>query len=225
MTSSAVLDRAGGGAPFRVTHRRILPTGRAVVGGLLVTASAVGLFAAYGSAGDGPHDRYVTLAHDVVAGHVLSSADLRVVAIDLPAAQRSVSFTDARRLVGTVAVTRLKQGQLVQSADVSPRSARGERADVSVAVEPGSAMNGRSEYLRGGERVDVIATFLDGGLPVTRTVARDVIVVDVLTADRSLGNNGKLTVVLSVLPKDLEAVAGASAAGKLTLARTTGLRR
>ena len=195
------------------------------MGGLLVTASAVGLFAAYSSADDAPAARYVTLAHDVAAGHVLSGADLRLVAIDLPAAQRSVSFTDAHRLVGTVSLTRMKAGQLVQSADVGIARSGGRRADVSVAVEPGSAMNGRSDYLRGGERVDVIATFLEGGTPVTTTVARDVVVVEVLPADRTLGTSGKLTVVLSVRPKDLEAVANASAAGKITLARTTGLRR
>jgi Flp pilus assembly protein CpaB len=208
-----------------VQRRRALPGGRAVVGGLLVTASAVGLFAAYGSANEGPHVRYVTLAHEVPAGHVLTASDLRLVPIELPSAQRTVAFTEAGTLLGTVAVTRMKAGQLVQSADVARRSGRGERADISIPVDPGNAMNGRGEYLRGGERVDVIATFLDGGLPVTRTVARDVVVVEVLSGDRSLGNSGRLTVVLSVLPRELEPIAGASAAAKLTLARTTGLRR
>ena len=208
-----------------MVRRRSLPGGRAVVGGLLVTASAVGLFAAYGAAGDAPDERYVTVTHDVLAGHVLTPADLRLVPIDLPGAQRSVSFTDVGALVGTVATGRMRAGQLVQSADVSVVRGNGSRADISVAVEPGSAMNGRSEYLRGGERVDVIATFLDGGSPVTETVARDVVVVEVLAGDRTIGSSGKLTVVLSVHSDDLEAVAGAAAAGKITLARTTGLRR
>lgn len=212
-------------SPRAVARRRALPGGRAVVGGLLVAASAVGLFAAYGAAGDAPAERYVTLARDVTAGHVLVPGDLRLVPIDLPSAQRSVSFTDARRLVGTVAVTRLRAGQLVQSADVAVRRDGGDRADISVAVEPGSAMNGRSDYLRGGERVDVIATFLDGGEPVTRTVATDVLVVEVLSGERTIGSSGRITVVLSARPEDLEAIAGASAAGKITLARTTGLRR
>lgn len=195
------------------------------MGGLLVTASAVGLFAAYGAAGDTPDQRYATLTHDVPAGHVLTRSDLRLVPIDLPGAQRQVSFTDLGTLVGTVATARMRGGQLVQSADVSVVRGDGRRADISVAVEPGSAMNGRAEYLRGGERVDVIATFLEGGAPATQTVAQDVVVVEVLAGDRTIGSSGKLTVVLSVRPDDLEAVAGAAAAGKITLARTTGLRR
>jgi len=223
--TTAIPTGARTAAPRLVVRRRTLPGSRAVVGGLLVSASAVGLFAAYGAAADGPDERYVTLANDVAAGHVLTAGDLRLVPIDLPSAQRSVSFTDAATLVGTVATGRMRAGQLVQSADVSVVRGNGSRADISVAVEPGSAMNGRSEYLRGGERVDVIATFLDGGAPVTQTVAQDVVVVEVLASDRTIGSSGKLTVVLSVRPVDLEAVAGAAAAGKITLARTTGLRR
>jgi hypothetical protein len=52
-----------------------------------------------------------------------------------------------------------------------------------------------------------------------------VVVIAVLTGDRSLGTSGQLTVVLGVAPRDLEPIAGAAAAGKITLARTTGLHR
>jgi Flp pilus assembly protein CpaB len=86
-------------------------------------------------------------------------------------------------------------------------------------------MNGDRAFLRGGERVDVIVTFDRGGNPITRTVARDVLVVDVLAADRSLGTSGQLTVVLSVERDELEPIAGAATGGTVTLARTTGLRR
>lgn len=194
------------------------------MGGLLVTASAVGVFSAYGSAGDGPSRRYVTVAEDVAAGHTLTTGDLRLVALDLPAAQRRVSFTDVSRLVGTIVLGRMRGGELVQSADVGVARG-GDRADISVGVEPSSAMNGRSDYLRGGERVDVIVTFVDGGAPLTTTVARSATVIEVLAPDRTLGTSGELTVVLSVRPEDLEAVAGAATGGKITLARTTGLRR
>jgi Flp pilus assembly protein CpaB len=211
--------------PRPVARRRALPGSRAIVGGLLVAASAVGLFAAFDSAHGSPASAYVTVAHDVRPGEVLTAADLAVVPIDLPAAQRAVSFTDRRRLVGTVALARMRRGQLVQSADVADVREAGSRAEISVAVPPANAMNGDRAFLRGGERVDVIATFTQGGAPTTRTVAHDVVVVDVLTGDRSLGTSGELTVVLSVRPADLEPIAGAAAAGKITLARTTGLRR
>ena len=196
-----------------------------MVGGLLVAATAVGVVAASGATDHGPSTRYVVIVRDVPAGHVLAMSDLRLVAIDLPRAQRRVSFSDPRVLAGNVTVTRLKEGQLIQSADVANARRSRHLAEISVPVEPSNAMNGDSEYLHGGDRVDVIATFTQAGAPVTRTVAVDALVVDVLTGSRGLGSNGRITVVLAVPARDLEPIATASAAGKITLARTTGLAR
>jgi Flp pilus assembly protein CpaB len=208
-----------------VAGRRSLPGARAVVGGILVAGSAVGLFAAYDEARGTPASRYVTVAHDVRAGDVLAPGDLVLVPIDLPPKQRAVSFTDPSRLMGTVVLARMRAGELVQSADVAEVEGAGERAQISLAVEPANAMNGDSAFLRGGERVDVIVTLERGGNPITRTVARNVLVVDVLAADRSLGTSGQLTVILSVERDELEPIAGAATGGTVTLARTTGLRR
>lgn len=208
-----------------VAPRRSLPGTRSAVGALLVTASAVGLFAAYDAARRGPAASYVVLAADIRPGQVLRPSDLALVAIDLPAAQRAVSFTEPGRLVGTVSLGRMRKGQLVQSADVAAPAAAGELAQISVAVEPGNAMDGNTAFLKGGERVDVIATYTQGGAPVTRTVAVDALVVDVLTGERQLGGDGRLTVVLAVPPDDLEPIAGAAATATISLARTTGLRR
>jgi Flp pilus assembly protein CpaB len=228
--ASSLIERDGWGdalspVPRVLVKRRSLPGGRAVLGGLLVSASAVGLFAAYDASHAAPATTYVVAARDLRPGQVLTAADLEVVPIDLPAAQRAVSFTDRRRLVGTVALGRMRAGELVQSADVADRAQAPRRAEISVAVEPGAAMNGDRQFLRGGERVDVIATFTQGGSPRTVTVASNALVVDVLDGERGLGTSGRITVVLSVRPDDLEAIAGAAAAGTITLARTTGLER
>jgi Flp pilus assembly protein CpaB len=209
----------------QATRRRSLPGSRAVVGGFLVAASAVGIFAAYTGSTNGPASSYVTVARDIRPGEVLAAGDLRLVPIDLPARQRAVAFTDRGRLVGTVALARMRSGQLVQSADVAELAAAGRRAEISIAVDPANAMNGDRAFLRGGEHVDVIVTVTQGGDSATRTVARDVVVIDVLDADRSLGTSGQLTVVLAAEPEQLEPIAGAAASGTITLARTTGLRR
>jgi Flp pilus assembly protein CpaB len=205
-----------------VTRRRSLPGSRAVFGGLLVAASAVGLFAAYGASERHPADTYVVAARDVPGGEVFTAADLGTVAIDLPAGQRAVSFTDASVLVGNVTTVRLHRGQLIQSSLVTRPTSTRALARISVPVEPGHAMNGIG---LDGERVDVIVTYTDGGTPRTDTVARGVQIVQVLRGDRSLGTSGQLTVVLAVRPGDLEPVAGAAAAGTITLARTTRLQR
>jgi Flp pilus assembly protein CpaB len=208
-----------------VSRRRRLPGGRAVVGGLLVASSAVGVFAAQSSSGSGPTDAYVVLTRDVAPGQVLVDGDLALVGIDLPAAQRATSFTDPGVLVGTVVVGGMKQGQLVQSSDVAEVVSAGERAQLSVPVSGASAMNGDRRYLRPGEHVAVIVTYDRGGEVRTETVSSDALVVDVLVPERGLGAGGDLTVVLAVRPDELEAVAGAAAVGRVTLARTTGLPR
>lgn len=196
-----------------------------MVGGLLVAASAVGVFSAYGASTSGPSDHYVVLTRDLVPGEIIEPDALALAAIDLPAGQRRVSFTDPGILAGTVTLAAMKRGQLVQSGDVTQIDGRGDRAELSVSVEPGNAMNGDHRYLRGGERVDVVVTFESGGSTTTRTVARDVIVVEVLNGDERLGSVGRLTVVLSLAPADVEAVAGAAASGTVTLVRTTGMHR
>lgn len=208
-----------------VSRRRGLPGSRAVVGGLLVAASAVGVFAAYGSANAGPTDQYVVVTADVSPGERLTSGHLELVSIDLPGGQRSVAFTEPDLLVGAVATSRMVSGQLVQQSDVAKQVGVGELAQISVPVEPGSAMNGSRDFLREDERVDVIVTHTQGGTPVTITVAQDALVVKVMTGDRELGTSGQLTVVLAVPPDELEAIAGAAATGRITLARTTGLDR
>lgn len=222
LTPRAEHNGAAPGGPRRLARRRALPGSRAVVGGLLVAASAVGLFAAAGAGDDGPVARYVTVAREIAAGHVFEAGDLTRTPIDLPGVQRAVAFTDPAVLVGNVAMARLLPGELVQSGDVADRQSRRGQAHVSVPVEPGHALGGRG---LAGELVDVVVTLTDGGTPVTRTVASGVAVVEVIGGEGELGGSGRLTVVLSVDPDDVEALAGAAVSGTITLARTTGLAR
>jgi Flp pilus assembly protein CpaB len=209
-------------APRTLTRRRSLPGGRAVVGGLLVTASAVGLFAASGAAAGGPRHAYVVAAHDIGAGQRFGTDDLALAPVDLPARQRARSYTSIATLVrGGVAVDRIEAGELVQHSDVGPAGAR-RAALVSVPVEPANALGG--EGLE-GERVDVIVSWTQDGDVRTETVARAVRVSRVVTGSRDLGTTGRLTVVLAASPAQLERIAGAGALGKITLAVTTGVER
>lgn len=206
-----------------LTRRRTLPGSRAVVGGLLVTASAVGLFAAYGASSSEPADVYVVAARVVEPGQRLSAGDLKLERIDLPAGQRAHAFTRIGVLAGhTVSLNHIEAGELVQSGDVVDAGAGRGKARISVPVEPGNAMGGRA---LAGELVDVIVTYSVDGLPRTTTVARGVQVSEVLTGDRSLGTSGQLTAILLVDPDQLEAVAQAATSGKVTLAVTTGVQR
>lgn len=205
-----------------VRRRQALPSGRAVVGGFLVAAAVVGVVAVSTSGAGTPRDSYAVVTADVDAGDVLGPGDLDLVPLDLPDAQRAVSYTDLAVLAGATALAPLAAGQLVQSSDVAKPPGGPGLASVSLPVEPARALEGD---LRRGDRVDVIATTTEGGGPSTRTVTAGALVVDVVEeGSGGLGGPTGLAVELAVPPEDLEAVAEAGAVATVTLARTTGVQ-
>ncbi|TML58120.1 MAG: hypothetical protein E6G17_12765, partial [Actinobacteria bacterium] len=79
---------AGNGAGRAVRRRRSLPSGRALVGGLLVAIAAVGVFGAWLSATAAPTSSYVVARHDIAPGHRVTRADLALVRLHLPPSLR-----------------------------------------------------------------------------------------------------------------------------------------
>jgi Flp pilus assembly protein CpaB len=195
-----------------------------VVGGFLVAASAAGVFAV-AQRGDGPTASYAAVTEDVDAGAQLRPDMLALVPVDLPPAQRSISFADLDVLRGAVALTPMVAGQLVASSDVARPDGAPALAQISLPVDPASALNGDGNLIGAGDLVDVIVTYTTAGDPTTSTVTRDAPVVRVFRPDEAVGGAGSVIVVLAVPPADLEPVAQAAAAGKVTLARTTGVER
>ena len=100
-------DGNGSDVPARtVRRRRGLPGSRAVVGGLLVAASAVGLFAAASRSGDGPTHSYVIARHDLAAGTRLEASHLELAPMEVgpgsPARGRSMATSMAWRTTAVV---------------------------------------------------------------------------------------------------------------------------
>ncbi|MGI9120716.1 MAG: SAF domain-containing protein [Acidimicrobiales bacterium] len=216
---------SGSTRPSReVRPQRRLPGGRAVVGGFLMAASAVGIFAAYTAASTGPDGSYAVVTVDVAVGQRLTPAVLDVVPLDLGVDQRRVAFGgDIGALDGATALAPLVAGQLVQTSDVAKPAGGPDRAQISVAVDPGNALGGDLGLLGSGERVAVIVTYTQGGAPETATVSSDATIVRVLDGSERVGGGAGLTVVLAVPPGELEPIAQAAAAGVVSIARTTGL--
>lgn len=141
-----------------VRPRRGLPGGRAVIGGFLVAAAAVGTFAAYTNATADPDTAYVVAARDLSVGTRLSAADLTTVAIDLPEDQaaRAVPEDRAEELVDLLTLGPLAAGDLVHRTDVVRLGAAADEETVSFAVPRSRALMGA---IRPGETVDVAATY------------------------------------------------------------------
>ena len=201
---------------------RPLPNGRAVVGALLVTVAAVGTFAAYRSATEGPSSPVVVAAGDLPSGHHITATELRTERAELPPGAASRVFDSPSRLEGAVTVAPVHAGELIQSSSVvlAPDQEPPGRS-FSFGVERERALNGD---LQRGEHVDVLATFGSGEGASTAVVARDVTLVDVDAGAKSsaIGASGKLTVTVNMSSgDDVLRLAHATAVAPITLVRTT----
>ncbi|MFP5377035.1 MAG: SAF domain-containing protein [Acidimicrobiia bacterium] len=208
----------GGARALR--RRRALPGGRAVVGGFLVAAAAVGVFAGYTDATAGPRERYLVARHDLPLGHRLAAADVEAVALDLPPTLAARSYRSASQLTGAVVLGPVGKGELVQSSDVLTGAASSGERQISFPVESARAVNGQ---LRRGEVVDVVATYGTGGDAYTVVVVAGARVADRSASRDSLSTRGDEVITLA-LPASADALAVAHAvnAGAVTLVRTAG---
>lgn len=198
--------------PDRTIERRVgLPSGRAVVGALLMTVAAVGVFLAYVGADADPRADHVVAARDVPAGSVLTADDLTTARLDLGASVGDASFRDAAALVGQRLLAPLAEGELVQRSAVTGTPQDGPRNELTFRIAASRALNGD---LVAGDLVDLYVSDQDG----TTAVASD---VTLLAAPLSAGR-GELVLRLAIADDDvLVEVIDALNRGDVTVVRTT----
>lgn len=217
LLAPALNGRAESGGRRTLRRHRSLPASRAIVGGLLVTVAAVGIFAAYRDANRGPQRAYAVAARRLTVGSVLRGSDVRLVRMDLPAAMRRRAFREPRTLIGARLLGPLEAGELVQAGNLVAGPGDGTR-QLSFSIEASRALNGA---LRPGERVDVLATYGSGGGDAyTAPIAEQVLVADVASTGSSL-NAGRTLVVTVALddPQQILAITHAARSGAITLVR------
>lgn len=210
-------------SPHRPTRpNRGLPSGRAVIGGLLVTAAALVVFTGYAGAGTEPRGRAVTVTGAVPSGHVLRGSDLSVAEVDLPDDTASGSFDSVEEVVGSVTLTPLAGGDLVQRSAVHAGDAdRPPAHEFSFPIAPERAVGGG---LRAGETVDLFATHGSGPDAYTTVLARGAPVVAVQDAGRSTLAGGGLVLTLALTtPDQVLDTAHAAQVAELTVVRSTGV--
>lgn len=209
-----------------ITRRSGLPTGRAVVGALLVTLSVVGLFVAYRQAREGPDTAYVVLRERVDAGDRITASDLTTRLMELDPEVAALATGDIDGAVGSIALETLLPGQLLQPQAILAPGVGEESTDeifeFSFSVERSRVLAGN---IRRGDRADIVATISEGGTACTSVVARDVRVVDIddgSSSDVISSGNNRLTVTLALEePQQVLAAIFAVDEADVTIVRST----
>ena len=207
---------ARGPRPLR--RHRSLPGSRAVVGGRLVAAAAVGLFAAYARVEAGPDRSFVVARHPLAAGTRLQASDLALEPMDLPAGLQARVFDRVSALVGTTLLAPLERGEVLQASSVAATPVGGAARVLSFPVD-----RGRLGRLKQGERVDVLATYGTGPDAYTAVVLRSALVTGIDRGGSSLGDTDGAVLTVAVDDRDDElAMAHALQLAKLTVVVTSG---
>lgn len=223
-------DRAGanepaeGGSGRRIRRARGLPGSRAVVGALLVTAAAVGVFAAYLDATATPSTSYVVVQGDVPIGTLLTedlvtdTSRFGLVALDLPPelARNSIRSERALSIVGLRTTAPLAAGDLLSRTSLADAAGDDDAVAISFQIDKSRAVAGELEP---GERVDVAVTYGQADDAYTLYVARNVLLIDIAAAGGGL--EGEAVVLTLSLPDDerVLAIAQATNTGQVVVTR------
>lgn len=202
--------------------RRSFPSGRALVGGLLVTMAAVVVFAAYAGAQERPTSSVVVARRDLDPGQRLTAADVEVRAVAVPAELADRSFPDVGGLVGAVTLGPIGAGELVQEGAVRAGGDEDDGPEFSFPVDRERALAGD---VRPGEEVDLLATFGSGSDATTEVLARRARVLHVQEARTgTLGSSGRLVLTVGLASgAEVIDVAHASQVAVLTLVRPSSV--
>jgi Flp pilus assembly protein CpaB len=211
--------------PRRLEFGRRLapPTARAVTGGLLVTAAALGAITTANGDPSPPPPRRVVAAVAVAPGQRLTIDDLALAPVVHTDHDDSL-FDRPDELDGAIALAPLSAGDVVQASAVrrpelvgtGPAPAGdGTRVELTVRLERSRALAGR---VAPGELIDLVATFGSGLTAETDRVAADALVVRVDALDEVTAA-GELAVTLAVDDDAVVAVTHAADVGELTVVR------
>ncbi|MCB1027559.1 MAG: hypothetical protein R2704_15060 [Microthrixaceae bacterium] len=194
----------------------MIPNGRAVLGGFLIAASGVGLFAAYQQTNAAPETRFVVATRALAPGEIIERDDLGLAPAEVPPEMADSLSEDWRSMVGRVTTAAVGRNQFLDPASLAePGTTDGPARRVALELTRAGALDGG---LQRGSIVDVLAA-IDGETEATVVADRARVVAVNDSASGDLGQLGSLVVTLE-LPTEqaLADVVGANAAGTITLA-------
>jgi hypothetical protein len=210
----------------RIRRARSLPGGRAVVGALLITAAAVGVFAAFLTATAEPTTHYAVARDDIEVGTRLDSdaavAELfEFVPVDLPhdVSVRAVRDVQAPQLVGQLVTSPVSRGDLLLASAIVDDARVPATEKLSFSLPPADAVGGA---LQAGERIDVLATYGSGADAWTAFVVRGVLLVAVDGGDTGMAASSDVTLTVAVSSlEDVQALGHAVRSADVFVTRST----
>lgn len=207
----------------RPRARRRGASGRAVLGGLLVSVAALGAIV-IASSGSGPDAVDVVVASRPIApGDRLGDEVLRIEQIAVPSGLLESTFADVAELEGTVSRSSLSPGELLQQGDVVASTAAQRAAapsrEITLHLDADRVGGGA---LEAGDRVDVIATYGTGTDAVSTVVLVDAAVLSARSTDGAIGSARGVVVTLALDSRaDTVALAHAADVAQVRIVRTT----
>jgi hypothetical protein len=180
-----------------ILPRRALPSGRAVMGALLITIATVGSFAVAAAGDAGPGTEYLVLRDRVQPGDRIQLDDVEFVAMVLSADLAATALQSTSGLEGAIALQLLRSGDLLDTRDLRGAAVvDGEPVpDVHELTIP-VPRDRAPTALRRGDRVTILA--FDESRALLRTALEDALVLDydTDTAGVSSSQEARLTVAL-----------------------------
>lgn len=204
----------------KLVPRRRLPSGRAVVGALLVTVAAVAAFALAGRDDSGPGTAYLVANRPLPEGMPVEIEDVSFQPMTLPAAVASNAVSSAVGVEGATATRDLAAGEIISVRDLIAAPTvddlrLGAVHEISLPV----AGDRISSRVVPGDRVTVLSTLRRNDEPTTVVAAEDALVME-WSRDGGASGSGVLTLAL----EDAITVMGVThltRLGDVTVVRTT----
>ena len=157
-------------------------------------------------AGASPQQPVVMAAKDLTPRIPITTDDLVVRSVPVPAEYPKVYFSDLSKVVGLIPLVSIQTGEIVASNDVvRPSQALGSQAEylpipsgyVALTI-PTSEQQGVADYIQPGDYIAVIATVSGAGKVATKTIFYHLHVIKVGTPSATANSSAtSLTVVVS----------------------------
>lgn len=199
------------------TRRRVqVPSGRALIGALLVVAAAAGVLMSHRTATQPTLHRYLVPSRDLPAGHSISADDLGAVGLDLPVELGVLPAELADEVIGRVLRHQVTALDLLRPGDLLESGRFDSPGQVEIALEL-PAVRALSGTVGAGDRVDVLVT--DPSAAGTTTLTRATVVSVSDDDPTGIGTAPNARVRLSVPDRaTAELLVDAAVRAELTLA-------